>query len=115
MEFGAIFEIMKKKRNINFNKSFLKATIRYVYSINQFDKSIRLVRNPLDWAARRNAVSSSNPHRAAKLALRTQEIDGKSSWKEDAWGVPRRWGENPRLRGPAHPLSDSFYHWFLAF
>ena len=89
MEFGAIFGIIQKKRNINFNKSFLKATIPYVYSINQFDKSIRLVRNPLDWTACRNAVSSSNPHRATKMDLTTQEINGKSSRKEDAWGAPQ--------------------------
>ena len=46
---------------------------------------------------------------------KTQEINGKSSQKGDAWEVPRRWGGSPRLRGPAHPLFDCFYHRFLAF
>jgi len=40
----------------------------------------------------RNAVSSSNPNRATEMHVKTQEINGKSSQKEDAWGVPRRSG-----------------------
>ena len=42
----------------------------------------------------RNAVTSWNPNSATKMDLKTQEINSKSSRKEDASGVPR-------LRGPA--------------
>ena len=30
------------------------------------------------------------------MVLKTKEIDRKSSQEEDAWGVPRRWGERPQ-------------------
>ena len=35
------------------------------------------------------------------MDLKKQEINGKSSQKEDARGVPRRWDGSPGLRGTA--------------
>ena len=38
------------------------------------------------------------------MDLKTQEINGNSCRKEDAWGVPGRWGGSPRLFLTAFPI-----------
>ena len=49
------------------------------------------------------------------MDLKTQETNVESSQKEGARG-PGAWGSRPSDGAlPTHPLSDSFYHWFLAF
>ena len=70
---------------------------------------LRFVRNPYQTCAEMLSLLRTHT-KQLKWTSKTQEINLKSSRKEDAWGVPGRWGGSPRLRGPAHPLSDCFSH-----
>ena len=55
------------------------------------------------------------PTEQLKWTSKRKKTNSKSCQKEGARG-PGAWGSRPSDGAlPTHPLSDSFYHWFLAF